>query len=402
MRVLQVGYYPITHVVSGGQRRIAAVQKALAACGVAFDFFAVYPNRPDKSEHDFPLSDGASLFVDQIRHDFEIRLSAAVEADPHLLRRVGERVRSQRLSHLWLEHPFLWPLMKPIAEELGLPVVYSAHNIEWRMRAELLAHKGIRDRYAVVNLKRWELDLARASALLVACSEPDAQYFREIGARDVIVFANGADPPLDEIDPLAVDQLMVNFSLAPDAIHLIYVSSKHEPNWIGLERLVIEPLLRLAAEGVRVKLMLVGSIADFVTEAPRRAAYELVTVPVGNVSDATRNAAFAVARAAVLPIVTGGGTNLKTAEALLSGLPVIATTFAMRGFERFTTRPGVTIADTPEAAERAFRSLATSPSATLARGRPDDDVRAACAWHDLIVRFSSELAARGFHASPHA
>jgi glycosyltransferase involved in cell wall biosynthesis len=402
MRVLQVGYYPITQVVSGGQRRVVAVQQALAACGIAFDFFAVYPNRPDKSEHDFPLSDGASLFVDQIRHDFEIRLSAAVEADAHLLQRVGARVRSQQLSHLWLEHPFLWPLMKPIAQELGLPVVYSAHNIEWRMRAELLAHKGIRDRYAVVNLKRWELDLARASALLVACSESDAHYFREIGARDVVVFPNGADPPLDEIDQLAVDELMTNFSMASDAIHLVYVSSKHEPNWIGLERLVVEPLLRVAAEGARVKVLLIGSIADFVTEAPRRAAYERVTIPVGNVSNAIRNAAFAVARAAVLPIVTGGGTNLKTAEALLSGLPVIATTFAMRGFERFTTRPSVTIADTPEAAERAFRLLATSPFDPSARGRPDDEIRASCAWSHLIARFSSELAVRGFIASPHA
>ena len=46
----------------------------------------------------------------------------------------------------------------------------------------------------------------------------------------------------------------------------------------------------------------------------------------------------------LLPITYGGGSNLKTAEALLTGHPIIATAKAFRGCEVFTDMPGMIIA----------------------------------------------------------
>jgi glycosyltransferase involved in cell wall biosynthesis len=62
-----------------------------------------------------------------------------------------------------------------------------------------------------------------------------------------------------------------------------------------------------------------------------------------------------------LPIRSGGGTNLKTAEALALGKWVVATSTALRGFERFSRAEGVTVADTPADFRQAMRRTLQRP-----------------------------------------
>ena len=50
----------------------------------------------------------------------------------------------------------------------------------------------------------------------------------------------------------------------------------------------------------------------------------------------------------ILPKTLSGGSNLKTAEALASGRPIVATNRAFDGFEGFRDVPGVTIHDDPD------------------------------------------------------
>jgi glycosyltransferase involved in cell wall biosynthesis len=56
----------------------------------------------------------------------------------------------------------------------------------------------------------------------------------------------------------------------------------------------------------------------------------------------------------VLPIRSGGGSNLKTAEALYARKKIVATSFSFRGFEAFRHFPGVHVADNPDSFERAM------------------------------------------------
>jgi hypothetical protein len=57
----------------------------------------------------------------------------------------------------------------------------------------------------------------------------------------------------------------------------------------------------------------------------------------------------------LLPLTQGGGTNLKTAEALWSGKNIVATSVAMRGFEKFKESTGVQIADNSTDFKRKLR-----------------------------------------------
>jgi hypothetical protein len=74
----------------------------------------------------------------------------------------------------------------------------------------------------------------------------------------------------------------------------------------------------------------------------------------------------------LLPITRGGGSNIKTAEALLSDRPVIGTSTAFRGFEAYKNAPGVIVED--DAGQFRFRvQQVLKQKANLRIVRPDTD-----------------------------
>jgi hypothetical protein len=66
----------------------------------------------------------------------------------------------------------------------------------------------------------------------------------------------------------------------------------------------------------------------------------------------------------LLPITYGGGSNLKTPEALLARCPIVATTKAFRRLEVFRNMPGVIIADDRDAFVAAMRRVLAGEVAT--------------------------------------
>ena len=84
------------------------------------------------------------------------------------------------------------------------------------------------------------------------------------------------------------------------------------------------------------------------------------------------------AKTIVLPLTQGGGTNLKTAEALWSGKYVVATTVAMRGFESFIDANGVFVANDAPAFKQALRTAMSLPP--LALSKEEIDSRRSVLW----------------------
>ena len=121
---------------------------------------------------------------------------------------------------------------------------------------------------------------------------------------------------------------------------MVFASSDHDPNRDGFRKLVLQPLSEEPPSRT-VRIALVGSVSRHFAA---QAGCELVRLPAA--SEDAKNLLILNASAVLLPIEAGGGTNLKTAEALLSGSPVVATTRALRGFEAFGGAGRVRIADT--------------------------------------------------------
>ncbi len=77
------------------------------------------------------------------------------------------------------------------------------------------------------------------------------------------------------------------------------------------------------------------------------------------------------ATAAILPITFGGGSNLKTAEALSTGCWVVATSTALRGYESFRDDPGVIVTDDPAEFRRATARVLRSEPPRLTQDNID-------------------------------
>jgi hypothetical protein len=65
---------------------------------------------------------------------------------------------------------------------------------------------------------------------------------------------------------------------------------------------------------------------------------------LGVLPDDDLNALKTLCHGIVLPITDGGGSNLKTAEALIAQKFVVATSVSLRGFEEYKNSPGVYVA----------------------------------------------------------
>jgi hypothetical protein len=107
------------------------------------------------------------------------------------------------------------------------------------------------------------------------------------------------------------------------------------------------------------QIWIAGSLGNAVRGDPRFAALKGVnetrTRMLGHLADAEKMAFYAAARCVILPVFIGAGAKAKTADAIASGRPVIATSHALEGYGpivRDAVGHGIYIADTPDAFRR--------------------------------------------------
>ena len=116
------------------------------------------------------------------------------------------------------------------------------------------------------------------------------------------------------------------------------------------------------------KLIVAGGISDRIERSEiflNTPGLRSHSVTMGVVSDSELARLKNYAHAFLLPLVSGGGTNLKTAEAILSGRYVIASKFALRGFEEFSNEKGIYICESPEEFKRSLRLVMNLPDLEL-------------------------------------
>jgi hypothetical protein len=103
------------------------------------------------------------------------------------------------------------------------------------------------------------------------------------------------------------------------------------------------------------------------------------------VSGKTLSALISEATCILLPITTGGGSNLKSAEALYSRKNIVATKIAMRGFTKIAQMDNVRIARS----DKGFRQALIE----LLRNQTEDTSKSSNATHD--VKWERQLSELG-------
>jgi hypothetical protein len=88
-----------------------------------------------------------------------------------------------------------------------------------------------------------------------------------------------------------------------------------------------------------------------------------------------------------LPITSGGGSNLKTPEALISEKFIISTKFAFRGFDNFINDNGVFIASNSSEFKRTLNLIMAKEPLTISD--IDKKKRASLLWKNSFKPLSN-------------
>jgi glycosyltransferase involved in cell wall biosynthesis len=369
MRVLILTPWPFRIPRNGGQLRAAAVVQAYRKGGhevYSAGFYNPADTPPNEVwPEDIPLKPG----VGEIMHaaadaKSEMSFWAAVAAATDSFAAFVTLVRATHPAILQFEEPALWPVVRRLRAEghlNGVAVVHSSYNFEtvaWRHRSvpdATVTNETLRD------IATYEQEIAASCNLVIAVSESDAEDFRRLGAAKVCVAANGV------ASLSRTDTGVVSNYLSSDTSYALFVSSAHPPNAHGLVDLAAAVTGHPVRHG---ELLICGRISPLVRSASnfQRALRVLERSRfLGWVDNSILGDLYASARAVILPKTYVSGSNLKTAEALASGRPVVATRRAFDGFESFMELPGVTIADDPDVFWAAVNDLLADDILTTTR-----------------------------------
>ena len=357
MRVLMFGPWPIARFRHGGQIRADRIAAAYRSRGHEVSFAGIVePNLPrsDMGPHDVAIDVKVMEFISRSGLPFQVSLWEAFAQIPEHFVHFVRLVEQVRPAVVQFEEPALWPVVRALLREGrldGVRVVHSSYNFETDHRRDVANIKGPVQEYVLKHVAATEREIAAVSDLVVTVSDADAASFRAIGAAKVVVARNGCRPLAPHPDALrAVDAYFGEQRFA------LFVSSAHLPNMQGLL-----DLTRVPVESLSGRLVICGSVCDLLTE--HRSASSLIrhATFMGMVDVALLDALLTRAAVVLLPKTTGGGSNLKTAEALHSYRPVVATTQAFVGFEPWRNAPGVTVFDDPVGFWRQVRWHLANP-----------------------------------------
>lgn len=381
VRVLQVCPFGIpSEPASGGQIRISAIARAYEAAGCTVDRCCVVTRKRDTYN---PL-DVVMPWLDRIR-----RYHLGKPGNLGQIRQHWAAIKGQGLQHqlrakldrrydlVHVEHPWGMALVNQLRDHASLRearLVCSTHNVEqelfestvrerqeWTPAAKRLADE----------IGRIEREAVKVADLVWTVSQHDADVLSKFGS-SCVVAPNGCRALPDQADDPAFSSLNEPYAL--------FVGANYGPNIHGFLGMLGDDLDFLP-NGSSVHT--VGTCGQHLQghEPHQHAQQAGRLVHHGRVSQSTLDAALRHACVMILPISSGGGTNLKTAEALATGHAVLGTPQAFRGFEDWMQAANVHVAGDPTTFRKKLAELLTTPANTAVRTKTE---RAALTWPEVL------------------
>lgn len=366
MRILLLSTYPAVTPAHGGQHRLRQIANALQSSGHSVDLRGILGSSsyaPTPGYLGYPGPEILSNYLAQplLMEDWAIcQFAADAKGAFQQLRKIC----SERYDVVFCEQPWLFPFAhREFSQRNRRPLlVYGSQNVEHRLKYEIVKEylgSAVAEKCAAMVLEV-ESFAATHSDLNVAVSENDKSWLRSVSDTEVVLAKNGvADRRASLRDVQRSNELTGCRKFA------LYCASSHPPNIQGFYDIFGKGIGCLAPDQ---RLVVAGGASTSIAADSRFIqASGLVRryVAAGEVSESQLAGLLATAQVILLPITRGGGTNLKTAEALWSGRHIVGTSTAMRGFEDFTSARGVAIADEPASFQRAILAAMSSPSLQL-------------------------------------
>jgi glycosyltransferase involved in cell wall biosynthesis len=370
-RVLQLGTYPIQPSIHGGQRRTQALHAAYLRNNIEAQYACIYNPRSYRGNAGpfaFRIGAATQKAIRESGWLEDLLLGRCLEYEPQIRKAFVRMWHTFRPEVVQLEQPYLWPSIQYLFREKlvePIPIIASTQNIEWQMKEEIYRRFFCAEEAATLaqKLREMETELTRAAELVLAVSASDAQHFEAMGAKRTLLVRNGGEFP--QVSPRKVSWWQKRLLGGRIRRYVVLVSSCHPPNLWGFEQMLGAHLEYLPPDA---QLVVAGGITQLLAAHPnyhRQSDNRWRLFPIRwTLSNEELAALIHLSRGVLLPITHGGGSNLKTVEALMSGRPVIGTPYAFRSFEDFSSLSRVQVCKQPQDFRIAVRELLLAPPHT--------------------------------------
>ena len=334
-KILQLSTYPILKPLHGGQIRVskireffekkACIVKSISLSEMSHMFY---------SKDDFLLSaEELNMLTDTpFSTDFA---TSQISSKGKAFEFIKKHVISLEPDIIFLEQVWLWNAVKKLKKQnfisSDVKIIYSSQNVEYKTKRALFDSHNIKADKIIAQIFEMEKELVQFADTVVACTQDDIEEFKQIGAKDTMLCNNGVS--IAKIDKKISDKLMDDLA---GRKYILFVGSAYPPNALGFWEMVGNSLAWLPPEYI---VLSVGGVSKILQDYQKQdsAIFDYVSLDrlkrVGFVSEKLLSSLLYNATVIILPITVGGGSNLKTAEAIASLRPVVATSKACRGFD---------------------------------------------------------------------
>ncbi|MBN8943055.1 MAG: glycosyltransferase family 4 protein [Rhizobiales bacterium] len=384
--VLILSTYPIAEPRHGGQLRVQNMKRAYEAAGWLVTSVAIYPEEaypiPQIGPRDIPFPVGSPyrLFAGQRIPLVDDLTSGRFAAAPDGGFKQVLAAVTAPIDVIQVEQPWLWPLAVKLRERpefASCLLVYSSQNIEAPLKADILKpYGGVALDTIVSTIDALERQATREANLVLAVTDGEADELRRWGGRKVVVAPNGIEPWMAEDGVLQPWK-----GRLPKAPWLLYVASAHPPNFIHFAEIFGGALGCFSPSS---RLVVAGGVCEHLARAIAATRWHALNASriqlLFELTDKDLSAVKSLAHGFVLPIPFGGGSNIKTAEAIYSGKYVVGTPAAFRGYEAYLDFPEIRVGHDAAGLRAAVRDVTTRPSVCVASDSAGFEKRQRLRW----------------------
>jgi Glycosyltransferase Family 4 len=373
-KLLLLAPYPIINPQHGGQKRTKALYDFYKKHFSSVRFVGIYHRGfyRDHGRDDILLGQPDVIAeIDKSPQKSELIVGKSLDIDIHVRSNVAKLLMEYSPDIIHVEQVYLYAGLRILLRELNMnpQVIFGSQNIEYKMKTSILHDVKLAkaDKMRIIQeTQRLEECFSNEADLVIAVSEQDAQEHKAMGAKNVVIAPNGIEKALPTKH---ARKYWEQYKKDQDISRLVlFVGSGHPPNWKGYLDMVGDDSSFLQ-DGSRI--LLAGGISEYFKitykyedRSSKSRKFWKNVEPLGFLSEDSLAGLLMLCDAIILPITSGGGSNLKTAEAILSSKKIVATEYAFRGYEKYMHFPNITIVNTSDAFKDAINaSLVTSSSA---------------------------------------
>ena len=346
LKVLQFANYKVEEYNQGGKIRCYEIRNTLLESGYDVKTLSFGFGKCDQLKN-YHLEVDESSFFKEVK-DGTISDWAICEyilKNEFLLLNLRKLTKKFNPDIMLLEQPFLWPIVNELFEggfiDKRCLLVNSTQNIEFKLKESIyqsVFNSTLTEEYISI-VQSMEEDATRSSDITLCVSEIDYNYFKSLNNNaQTYIIPNGTKKYTDCDTEFWIKKFKGTKN------NWVFVASWHKPNIEGILRLINAGLDSFDSK--ETKLWIFGSvvhpISEFIKDHSKRNS---VIQLIGESSSSEIAGAIESSTGIILPIWEGGGSNLKTAQALVSGKYILSTNYAFRGYEEFASTESLLLTD---------------------------------------------------------